>query len=209
MIENVFSCQVIVNYQCDMRYLFFEVISKSSYFKKRKTSDVLSLTIIKTPEMDYNPKGTRFFFPNLQVFNCILCKIYTLEKEDFEQFPKLIALELEENYIIYLPGDLFKNRASIQVVNLNKNLIKSIEKGLFEPAKNLVGFDFAEIICHPDKNEYPIEEITNRVEKACRDASRSVKVKNKNKLTRRDKQVFQCAKDFIMREDLEEMNNKV
>ena len=87
-------------------------------------------------------------------------------------------------------------------------MFKLIQTKLF--AQNLIKFDFAKTECQPDKKEYHIEEIKNRIDKFCTDISKSVKRKEKKpKLMKRDYQVFQSAKDFMMRKDLEGIKNEV
>lgn len=83
------------------------------------------------------PRGLGSAFPYLRELNASDICIDKITREDFADFFHLKILNLNSNYIVSLPGDMFTNCQGLTSLHFRNNFIKFIDPKLFEPLFNL------------------------------------------------------------------------
>lgn len=87
------------------------------------------------------PRGLGTVFPYLRELNASDVCIDKICREDFADFFHLKILNLNSNYIVKLPGDMFTNCQGLTSLHFRNNFIKFIDPQLFEPLLNLEFLD--------------------------------------------------------------------
>lgn len=78
------------------------------------------------------PRGIGSVFPFVQELFLINCSIDKISRHDFADLNHLIELNLSENCIVELPGDVFNDLRLLKVLILTSNKIRFVNVNLFD-----------------------------------------------------------------------------
>ena len=199
--EEAYACYGDAEYKCDPRRFYCEGVERKHKIGKKR--DDVRLIIFKHDHMmDYVPEGFGFFFPNTEVFSCGGCHLHYIEKTDLRQFPKLKVLNLYENRLRYLPGDLFEYIPQLEYFTVSNNPIKSIGKGFFNHSPKLKQFYFI-TECHSSDKEMTLQIKIKSVISGCESKTKHASNRRKSdQLIARPNPIIECEKEFVMREEI-------
>lgn len=83
------------------------------------------------------PNGIEKFFPNLEAFQWFQGNISTIGSSTFRPFPNLLSINVGDNQLVTLPGDLFQYTRKLKGIYFYINLLAHVGHGLFTGLSNL------------------------------------------------------------------------
>lgn len=96
----------------------------------RSNVDVKTLTVSNNKFLNQIPLNVDKIFPNIVMLEWFAGNLTTLFASDLKQFPNLKVLSLEENKLISIAGDLFRNNVNLQFLYFGKNLLEHVDRDL-------------------------------------------------------------------------------
>lgn len=94
--------------------------------------------VIVNKTVHFLPEGMQYFFPQMIRMKISYCQLKSVDRGDFEWFPYLKNLHLDNNDLKVLEGDLFRRNYQLEHLNLDCNKIKFIGPGFTTGLNNLV-----------------------------------------------------------------------
>jgi Leucine-rich repeat (LRR) protein len=90
------------------------------------------------------PRHLAKFFPKLRTIMVNSCELKAICKEDLRGYPNLIVLDLVDNEIVEVPGDLFQYTPKIKFFDFSANRIQWIGPMLLNHLPQLTGAGFSD-----------------------------------------------------------------
>jgi hypothetical protein len=146
--SNGLACKASEDYHCGVRAYKIEGIVKNQSQRMQE----VKIFKFQRRRLMYVLENVGFFYPNIEVFACNYCEIISIERSDLKQFPKLKVLELYDNKIRSIPGDLFQDTPEVVSFEFTSNKIAGIGKGFFEHLKKLISFHMGDNSCYPSED---------------------------------------------------------
>jgi Leucine rich repeat len=112
--------------------------------EKYKESDVIYIDGIDLKKF---PRGIGSLFPNLVAFSLTNCNIKDISFEDFADLGHLKELNLSNNLIVSLRGNVFNNVQGLNKLIVAYNKIKFVDVKLFDALPNLEKISFYNNTC--------------------------------------------------------------
>lgn len=100
-------------------------------------NQVKGIRILSAPNMNLMPSNIENVFPNLIVLYIYYSNLTQITSEDLKPFTKLEALYLTENFIEFIPEDLFTYNPKLEVIWLFGNEIQHIDTKAFSNLNKL------------------------------------------------------------------------
>lgn len=134
----------------------------------KSSLDVEGLHVQPETILSRFPQKIEEIFPNLSIISWVDGVLTSITADDLKPFPKLRFLDLYNNNIESLDGDLFQYTSEIQHVNFGHNLIKTVGDGLFDglELKN-AGFYLNPCISVIAETPAAIQEFKSLLKKQC------------------------------------------
>lgn len=98
---------------------------------------MIALTFDDT-KVHFIPRNLTKIFPNLVFLQINNCELKEVSAEDFVGLEELEDLGIQNNNIINLPVDLFKNMKKLREVSVSENLIQNFDEKVLEPIKDTI-----------------------------------------------------------------------
>lgn len=112
----------------------------------KSNKDVGWLVVIRQ-NLTFVPEGIAEFFSNLDAFSVQSSSLKTISANDLRPFPRLVLLELFQNHLTSIDGDLFKYTPHLQFAGFRGNQIQHIGQDLVTNLNNLTWLYFDWNIC--------------------------------------------------------------
>lgn len=134
-------------------------------------------------QVNFFPLGITRFFENIEKVNIYGGKLNEVTKDDLKQFgSKLEELELQQNDIEAIEGDLYEHNRNLRWINLRDNKIKRIGGGTFDGLEKLMFLYLDQNPCTKwDDNVYldcnAALRLISKVEKSCGEEKESSTLK--------------------------------
>lgn len=113
----------------------------------RNNDDVKTLTISRQPLLTQIPKDIARFFKNIEGLEVRDCQLSSITSEDLRPFPALTVLNIEENNLVSLSGDLFVFTPNLIWLRSLDNRIQHVGYGLLDNLHNLKYASFSRNDC--------------------------------------------------------------
>ena len=108
---------------------------------------VRTLSVSGQPLLTQIPKDIGKFFKNLQGLEVWGCQLATVSMEDLRPFPDLVVLNIEQNNLFNLPGNLFYHTPNLVWLRCLDNRIQNIGYGLLDDLHRLQFASFSRNDC--------------------------------------------------------------
>lgn len=105
--------------------------------KLHMTISDVTLLILDLYKREKLPKGFENFFPNLRGIQAIDIGLKQLTVNDLSPFQHLRFLNIQNNQLKILHGDLFESNPALEVIKLRSNNFNYISPNIFDDLKNL------------------------------------------------------------------------
>lgn len=133
-------------YTCAARVLFDtehidDVLVVYGAHQGGNTNDDVHGLAINSQNMPFFPRNVESFFPNLKAFNFYNNSISNVSNNHLIPFPKLEFLDLQENFIDSLDGNLFTGLTSLKFISFNFNEVKHIGHDINLPDTGSISFE--------------------------------------------------------------------
>lgn len=102
------------------------------------------------------PRDMKNFFPRIDGIKWIHGSLSTIDADDLN-FPDLNLLDLQDNKLISLPSDLFRNSHKLQWIQLDFNKISHVGRNFFDDLKEIGTIRFRSNPCMNVSAETPEE----------------------------------------------------
>lgn len=150
---KIFAKNDLVPNNCEVKSVYF---NDSNFIRVNGIVDrvipqdhkqVSNLQFFYGCRLDKFPRGLGTVFPFLRELNASDICIEKLTRDDFADFVHLKIVNLNSNYLVSLPGDLFNNCQGLTSLHIRNNFIKYIDPKIFEPLLNLDFLDMNNNTC--------------------------------------------------------------
>lgn len=112
-----------------------------------RSNDDVGFLLILDQNVPFVPEGIAEFFKNLDVLVIDSSSLMTISANDLRPFPGLLYLQLYDNQLASLDGDLFTHTPQLQAVFFSQNRIEHIGHDLVTNLNNLTTLFFTNNIC--------------------------------------------------------------
>lgn len=110
-------------------------------------SNITSLEIESSPELEFLPLGIQKFFPNLEKISLIQTGLKIITSDDLKNFPKMKSLILRNNKLSEIDSKLFVFNKNIEEIDFSGNEIKHVGENFLKSLENLTKLDFSNNVC--------------------------------------------------------------
>lgn len=151
-IENIPWIQIGQHYACTPQISSSSTGSvlskvKASHEFGKTNKDVKILSVSGQTAVDRIPSGINEFFPQIIGFQWLGGSLKTVSRQDFDQFPNLLAVNIQRNKLVIIDGDLFLNTPRLKFIGFSENLIKNVGHDLLADLDDLTGVHFQSNPC--------------------------------------------------------------
>lgn len=122
-IVGLYTCRVTVINMVDQA-----AVSKvtGTHFSDRNNADVKGFWILENKVLSIIPIGIETFFVNLEAFQWSSGNISSVESSTFQPFPNLLHIDLGDNKLVTLDGNLFQHTRKLQTIYLDTNSLMHV-----------------------------------------------------------------------------------
>lgn len=143
----ILECEFFKNgryYHCSVKKNQ-EILESVMEIELKENQSVENVTQISFREC-YFPKFQKFNnnFVNLEKLSITFSKLKSISKHDLQPFTNLKIINLDNNDLEFIPGDLFEFTPKMKSISFWRNKIKFIGENLLEYASNLEFINFSE-----------------------------------------------------------------
>jgi len=126
--------------------------------------------------LKYLPHGLANLFKNIHYLNFDNCNVMAISKEDLKELPHLKSLQVADNHLTSLPGNLFIYSRNLEEISFYGNRIATIGRNLLEPLEKLEIADFRNnftiSLCHAHddssfRSNCTLEELKDHIKTIC------------------------------------------
>lgn len=93
--------------------------------------------IVKESKLSFFPKQLTEYFPHVRAVKLINCDLTEVTKENFKNLELMTVLDLSDNLLTSLPGNLFAYTPNLERISLQSNKLMSIGPELLDNLKAL------------------------------------------------------------------------
>jgi len=93
-------------------------------------------------KMSKIPRGLMKIFPNIKDLNIWGSTLKAVDKNDLMEYRLLERIDLSDNQLEFLPGDIFEGFINIEEISFNGNLLKIVEPNILDGLHKLKFVDF-------------------------------------------------------------------
>lgn len=131
LIGSVYTCEV--ENELDIIFPNMTLIrSASGTHKTAQSNDDVKAICMDNRNTLYFPKGLEKIFRNLRRIRIAHGRLEEITQADFQPFPWLVELTLNENDIKVLENGIFEHNFNLSYVNLEENKIVHVGENVFE-----------------------------------------------------------------------------
>lgn len=115
------------------------------------------------------PKGLQGYFPNMVVISFTGCFIKTLENDDLKEYSGLDKFTLQGTLVERIPADFFHHTPRLTAVNLSDNVIRHVERNVFDDLQKLSLLNFDRNVCYSNSSSNNLTAMINDIYEKCSD----------------------------------------
>lgn len=138
------------------------------YYEALNITEKIVHLIIMDQTVNYMPSGVDAFMPTMTKLVIIRSTLKSIEQSDLKPFGDLRELDLSENLIQTLEGDLFEHNLKLQLMDLSGNGLMYIGAEILTPLIYLAAADFSSNECI-DQMAFTeeLQRLINEIGKEC------------------------------------------
>jgi len=166
---SFYCCKIQNNLNITSRFLSTIGSAKGTHNAGKSNDDVMSITADRK-NIQYFPNGMEKFFKNINAITILYCRLKKLTQEDLMLFMELLILNLMGNDIEVLEEDVFAFNNNLSQIYLNDNKLIKIDENAFKNLDTLTHLNLKNNLCIDKQainNPTGVKEVIEEAQNQC------------------------------------------
>lgn len=141
-----------LHYTCQLKELVIDsdnvkVTSVSGRHRAEHSNADVEVLWADQQQIKRLPRKLQKFFPNVKALVITNSMLEAIESSDLAPFKKLQSIELQNNEIRSLDGDLFRSNPDVQFISIFSNPLQHVGPNIFDSLRELTEVDLSNCRC--------------------------------------------------------------